>query len=55
MSLPVIEVTKIEELGDGTAKVELDLDTEAIALLIQIGFNKILADYVFEKETEKDA
>ena len=54
MSLPQIEVTKIEEQEDGTAKVELDLDKEAVAILIQIGFNKMLADYVFEKEVETD-
>ena len=55
MRLPQIEITKIEEQEDGSAKVELDLDKEAVALLIQIGFNKMLADYVFEKDIEKDA
>ena len=54
MSLPQIEVTKIVENEDGSANVELDLDKEAVALLIQVGFNKMLRDYVFEKEVETD-
>ena len=54
MSLPQIEVTKIVENEDGSANVELDLDKEAVALLIQIGFNKMLRDYVFERFEESD-
>ncbi len=50
MNLPKIGVGPITENEDGSAIVELDLDKEAVALLIQIGFEKLILDHL--KETE---
>ena len=47
-TLPVIEIRKITENEDGSANVELDLDIEAVRLLLNVGFNKILKDHVEE-------
>ena len=49
-TLPVISVREITENEDGTANVELDLDVEAMRLLLNVGFNKILKDHVDEQE-----
>jgi len=46
MSLPVIEVVKIEEHEDGSANVELELDVEAVRLLMQEGFISILTTHI---------
>jgi len=54
MSLPVIEVTKIEENEDGSANVELELDVEAVRLLMQEGFVSILAAHIKEQERKKN-
>ena len=49
-TLPVIEVLKVTENEDGTATIELDLDVEAVRLLINVGFNQLLREHL-EKET----
>jgi len=49
-TLPVIEVRLITENEDGSANVELDLDAEAVRLLLNIGFNKLLKDHIDEQE-----
>ena len=53
MSLPVIEVVNIVENEDGTANVELELDTEAVRLLMQEGFISILKTHIEEQERKK--
>ena len=53
-TLPVIEIRKITENEDGSANVELDLDVEAVRLLLNVGFNKILKDHVDEQERKND-
>ena len=50
MTLPVIEVIKIEENEDGSANVELDLDERAVQLLLQEGFESILRTHIQEQE-----
>lgn len=50
MSLPVIEVVNIVENEDGTANVELELDTEAVRLLLQEGFISIMQTHIEEQE-----
>lgn len=49
-TLPVIEVLKITENEDGSANAELELDVEAVRLLLNVGFNKILKDHIEEQE-----
>jgi len=49
-TLPVIGVREITENEDGSANVELELDVEAVRLLVNIGFNKILKDHIDEQE-----
>jgi hypothetical protein len=53
MSLPVIEVVNIVEHEDGSANVELELDAEAVRLLMQEGFVSILAAHIEEQERKK--
>ena len=50
MTLPVIEVIKIEENEDGSANVDLDLDEKAVQLLLQEGFESILRTHIQEQE-----
>lgn len=52
MSLPTVQVGNITEQDDGSALVELDMDVEAIKMLIQVGFEKILLDYIERKEND---
>ena len=49
-TLPTITVGDITENEDGSANVELDLDVEAVRLLLNVGFNKILKDHIDEQE-----
>ena len=49
-TLPVITVGDITENEDGSANVVLDLDVEAVRLLLNIGFNKLLKDHIDEQE-----
>ena len=46
--LPVVEVLNIIENEDGSANVELDLDAEAVKLLMQEGFISILKNHIEE-------
>ena len=52
MTLPVIEVIKIEENEDGSANVELELDERAVQLLLQEGFESILRTHIQEQENK---
>ena len=47
----VIEVISVDE---ETGRVELELDKEAQAWLIEVGFNKILRDAIDEKSDVSD-
>ena len=53
-TLPVIGVGEITENEDGSATVELDLDPEAVKLLLNVGFNKILKDHIDEQEQKEN-
>ena len=49
-TLPTITVGDITENEDGSANVVLDLDPEAVRLLINVGLNQLLREHL-EKET----
>ena len=49
-TLPVISVREITENEDGTATIELDLDVEAVRLILNVGLEKILTDHINEQE-----
>ena len=49
-TLPTITVGDITENEDGSANVVLDLDPEAVRLLLNVGFNQLLREHL-EKET----
>lgn len=49
-TLPTITVGDITENEDGSADVVLDLDPEAVRLLINVGLNQLLREHL-EKET----
>tara|TARA_E500000331_G_C16966727_1_gene587446 strand:- start:71 stop:250 length:180 start_codon:yes stop_codon:yes gene_type:complete len=53
-TLPVIEVLKVTENEDGTATIELDLDVEAVRLLLNVGLQKLLTDHMNEQEIKND-
>ena len=53
-TLPTITVGDITENEDGSANVELDLDVEAVRLLLNVGFNQILKDHIDEQERKND-
>ncbi len=50
-----IKVTDIVEREDGSTLLELDAEAGVLDLLVQIGIEKILEDYVVQKQLEKDA
>ena len=52
--LPVVEVLNIIENEDGSANVELDLDVEAVKLLVQEGFISILKNHIEEQEQKEN-
>lgn len=52
--LPVVEVLNIIENEDGSANVELDLDAEAVKLLVQEGFISILKNHIEEQEQKEN-
>ena len=54
MSLPVIEIVNIVDNEDGSANVELELDTEATRLLMQEGFISILKPHIAEQDRKKN-
>lgn len=43
--MPKIEVIEYIENEDGSATVNLDVDEASKMILLEIGFNKIIADY----------
>lgn len=45
---------KIVSVDEETGRVELELDEEARAWLIEVGFNKILRDTIDEKSDVSD-
>ena len=49
----IIAVGNITENEDGSANVELDLDPQAVKLLIDVGFNQLLKEHLENKE-DKD-
>lgn len=53
-TLPTITVGDITENEDGSANVVLDLDSESVRLLINIGFNQLLREQL-EKETNDNS
>ena len=53
-TLPVISVLEITENEDGSANVELDLDVEAVRLLLNVGFNQLLREYLEEKKNDNN-
>ena len=53
-TLPVISVLEITENEDGSANVELDLDVEAVRLLLNVGFNQLLREHLEEKKNDNN-
>ena len=53
-TLPEISVLEITENEDGSANVELDLDVEAVRLLLNVGVNQLLREHL-EKETNDNS
>ncbi|HAW05963.1 MAG TPA: hypothetical protein DCW83_14855 [Saprospirales bacterium] len=50
-----IKVTDIVEMADGSTLLELDVEAGVIDLLVQIGIEKILGDYLVQKQLAEDA
>lgn len=50
-----IKVTDIVEMADGSTFIELDAEAGVLDLLVQAGIEKILEDYIVQKQLEKDA
>ena len=50
-----IKVTDIVEMADGSTLLELDGEAGVIDLLVQIGIEKILGDYLVQKQLAEDA
>ncbi len=50
-----IKVTDIVEMADGSTLLELDVEAGVLDLLVQTGIEKILGDYIVQKQLEKDA
>ncbi len=48
-----IEVISIDEFWDGSANVTLDMDTEAVKMLLNISITHILQGYIEDKALEK--
>ena len=53
-TLPTITVGDITENEDGSANVVLDLDPEAVRLLLNVGLQKLLTDHMNEQEIKND-
>lgn len=51
-NLPQIVAKKVIENEDGSISVELDLDPEAVQLLLNIGFNRLLEEHLENKKDE---
>ena len=50
-----IKVTDIVEMADGSTLLELDVEAGVLDLLVQIGIEKILGDYIVQKQLAEDA
>ena len=50
-----IKVTYIVEMADGSTLLELDVEAGVLDLLVQIGIEKILGDYLVQKQLAEDA
>jgi hypothetical protein len=50
-----IKVTDIVERDDGSALLELDAEAGVLDLLVQTGIEKILGDYIVQKQLAEDA
>ena len=50
--LPKIVVKAVTENGDGSAQVELDLDSKAVQLLFDIGLSRLLEEHLENKKDE---
>ena len=53
-TLPTITVGDITENEDGSANVVLDLDPESVRLLINVGLNQLLREYLEEKKNDNN-
>jgi len=51
--LPKIVVKKVTENADGSAQMELDLDPQAVQLLLDIGLTRLLEEYLENKKNER--
>ena len=51
--LPKIVVKKVTEHEDGSANIELDLDPEAVQLLLDIGLTRLLEEHLENKKNER--
>ena len=52
-ALPKIVVKKVIEHEDGSANMELDLDPEAVQLLLDIGLNRLLEEHLENNKDER--
>jgi len=50
--LPKIVVKKVTENEDGSANMELDLDSKAVQLLLDIGLTRLLEEHLENKKNE---
>lgn len=50
--LPKIVVKKVIENEDGSAQMELDLDPQAVQLLLDIGLTRLLEEHLENKKDE---
>ena len=53
-TLPTITVGDITENEDGCANVVLDLDPEAVRLLLNVGFNQLLREHLEEQKNDNN-
>jgi|AOAMet2_C49A8_35_1029299.scaffolds.fasta_scaffold28881_2 hypothetical protein len=49
-----IEVTDVEEFWDGSANLKMELDQEALAMLLTMSITRILKDAIEEHEYTLD-
>ena len=52
-NLPKIVVKKVTENEDGSANMELDLDPQAVQLLLDIGLTRLLEEHLENKKDER--
>lgn len=50
--LPKIVVKQVTENKDGSAQMELDLDSKAVHLLLDIGLTRLLEEHLENKNNE---